>query len=111
MATAHQIRDLIAQTTTGTVRPRVPREVRDEVCRLAASRRREGVPWAVISRETGLDARKLRRWAARARRAAPVSVLRPVEVMPEPGPSEGRCLPWPPHTVMTTFPFACPSCR
>ncbi len=30
MATAHQIRDLIAQTTTGTVRPRVPREVRVE---------------------------------------------------------------------------------
>ncbi len=31
MATAHQIRDLITQTTTGTARPRVPREVRDEV--------------------------------------------------------------------------------
>ena len=28
MATAHQIRDLITETTTGTVRPRVPREVR-----------------------------------------------------------------------------------
>ncbi len=35
MATAHQIRDLIAQTTTGTARPHVPREVRDEVCRYA----------------------------------------------------------------------------
>ena len=35
MATAHQIRDLIAQTKTGTVRPRVPREVREEVCRYA----------------------------------------------------------------------------
>jgi hypothetical protein len=32
MATAHQIRDLITETTTGTVRPRVPREVREEVC-------------------------------------------------------------------------------
>ncbi len=57
MATAHRIRDLIAQATTGTVRPRVPREVRDEVCRFAASRRREGAPWAVISRETELGAR------------------------------------------------------
>jgi hypothetical protein len=36
MATARQIRDLITETTTGTVRPRVPREVRDEVCRYAA---------------------------------------------------------------------------
>ena len=39
MASAHQIRDLITQTTTGTARPRVPREVRDEVCRYAARRR------------------------------------------------------------------------
>ena len=31
MATAHQIRELITETTTGTVRPRVPREVREEV--------------------------------------------------------------------------------
>ncbi len=38
MATAHQIRDLIAQTKTGTVRPRVPREVREDVCRYAAHR-------------------------------------------------------------------------
>ncbi len=30
MASAHQIRDLITETTSGTVRPRVPREVRDE---------------------------------------------------------------------------------
>jgi hypothetical protein len=42
MATAHQIRDLISETTTGTVRPRVPREVREEVCRYAARRRKEG---------------------------------------------------------------------
>ena len=38
MATAHQIRDLIAQTTTGSARPHVPREVRDEVCRYARAR-------------------------------------------------------------------------
>ena len=55
MATAHQIRDLITETTTGTVQPRVPREVREEVCRYAARRRKEGAPWAVIARETGLD--------------------------------------------------------
>ena len=36
MATAHQIRDLITQTTTGTVRPRVPREVRDAISRFVA---------------------------------------------------------------------------
>ncbi len=55
MATAHQIRDLVAQTTTGTARPRVPREVRDEVCRYAGRRRREGAAWAMIARETGLE--------------------------------------------------------
>jgi hypothetical protein len=36
MATAHQIRDLITETTTGTVRPRVPREVRDAISRFVA---------------------------------------------------------------------------
>jgi hypothetical protein len=72
MATAQQARDLITQTTSGTLRPRVPREVRDEVCRYAARRRREGAPWAVIARETGLETRKLQRWRSRARRAAPV---------------------------------------
>jgi hypothetical protein len=79
MATAHQIRDLIAQTTTGTARPRVPREVRDEVCRYAGRRRREGAAWAVIARETGLDVGKLQRWNARARPAASVPVLVRVE--------------------------------
>jgi hypothetical protein len=86
MATAHQIRDLITETTTGTLRPRVPREVRDEVCRYAARRREQGAPWAVIARETGLDVRKLHRWQSRARRASAVSVLRPVEVLPAPEP-------------------------
>jgi hypothetical protein len=86
MATAHQIRDLITETTTGTVRPRVPREVREEVCRYAARRREQGAPWAVIARETGVDVRKLQRWQSRARRASAVPVLRPVEVLPAPEP-------------------------
>jgi hypothetical protein len=86
MATAHQIRDLITETTTGTVRPRVRREVRDELCRYAARRREKGAPWALIARETGLDVRKLQRWHSRARRRSSVAVLRPVEVLPEPEP-------------------------
>ena len=79
MATAHQIRDLITQTTSGTLRTRVPREVRDEICRYAARRRQEGAPWAVIARETtstgrstgtGAErcARDLHRWSLRASR-------------------------------------------
>ncbi len=86
MATANQIRDLITQTTTGTARPRVPREVRDEVCRYAIRRRKAGAAWAAIARETGLDVRKLQRWNTRARRTALVPVLRPV-VLPKPEPS------------------------
>ncbi len=39
--------------------------------------------WLVL-RETGLDVRKLQRWNTRARRAAQVPVLRPVEVLPAP---------------------------
>ncbi len=92
MAIAYQIRDLIAQTTTGTARHRVPREVRDEVCRYAGHRRREGAAWAVIARETGLDVPKLQRWNARARPTASVPVLRPVEVVQEPEPSQGLAL-------------------
>ncbi len=42
MATAHTIRDLIAQTTAGTARHHVPRGVRDEVYRYAGRRRSEG---------------------------------------------------------------------
>ncbi len=70
MANAHQIRDLITQTTTGAARPRVPREVRDEVCRYAVRRRKAGAVWVLIARETGLDVRKLQRWNTRASRAA-----------------------------------------
>ena len=92
MATAHQIRDLIAQTKSGSVRPRVPREVREGVCRYAARRRQEGAAWAVIARETGLEVRKVQRWNARARRTATVPVLRPVEVLPPPEPAQGLAL-------------------
>jgi len=92
MATAHQIRDLITQTTTGTVRLRVPREVREEVCRYAVRRRKPGAAWAAIARETGLDVRKLQRWSGRRRASAPVPVLRPVEVMPAPEPAQGLAL-------------------
>jgi len=92
MATAHQIRDLIAQTTTGTARARVPREVRDEVCRYAGRRRREGAAWVVIARETGLEVGKLQRWNARARPGALVPVLRPVEVVQEPASSQDLAL-------------------
>ena len=88
MANAHQIRDLITETTTGSLRHRVPREVRDEVCRYAVRRRKAGAAWALIARETGLDVRKLQRWNTRARRAASVPVLRPVEVLPQPEPRE-----------------------
>ncbi len=88
MANAHQIRELITETTSGTVRPRVPREVRDEVCRYAIRRREKGAPWAVIARETGLDVRQLQRWNTRARRGSSVAVLRPVEVLPQPEPRE-----------------------
>ncbi len=66
MASAHQIRDLIAQTTTGTARPRVPREVRDEVCRYAVRRREAGAAWSLIVRETGLDRALTARRACRA---------------------------------------------
>ncbi len=88
MANAHQIRDLITETTTGSLRPRVPREVRDEVCRYAVRRRKAGAAWAVIARETGLDLRKLQRWNTRARPSAAVPVLRPVEVLPQTEPRE-----------------------
>jgi len=39
MASSREIRELIAQTTTGTHRRRLPREVRDEVRRHAKTRR------------------------------------------------------------------------
>ncbi len=92
MASAHQIRDLITETTTGSLRPRVPREVRDEVCRYAIRRLKAGAAWSLIARETGLDIRKLQRWNTRARRVASVPVLRPVKVLPEPERPDGLML-------------------
>ncbi len=91
MATAYQIRDLIAQTT-GTARHRVPREVREEVYRYAGRRRREGAAWAVIAQETGLDVHKLQQWNARVRPAAPAPVLRPVEVVQDPASPQALAL-------------------
>jgi hypothetical protein len=68
--------------------------------RFASRRRREGAPWAVIARETGVDDRKLQRWRSRAQRSAPVPVLRPVEVVPKPDvePSGTRGRPRSPAT-------------
>ncbi len=42
----------------------------------------------MIARETGLEVGKLQRWNARARPAASVPVLRPVEVVQEPESSQ-----------------------
>ena len=55
MATAQQIRDLITQTTSGSVRLRVPCEVRDEVCRYATRRRRQGAPGGITRSSWRLD--------------------------------------------------------
>ncbi len=74
------------------MRPRVPREVRDEVCRYAGRRRRERAAWALIARETGLEVPKLQRWNARAQPTASVPVLRPVEVVQEPASSQDLAL-------------------
>jgi hypothetical protein len=66
--------------------------VREEVCRYAGRRRREGAAWAVIARETGLEVRNLQRWSGRARLSAPVPMLRPVEVAQEPATSQSLAL-------------------
>jgi hypothetical protein len=57
MATAHQMRDLTTQTTTGTVHPRVPREVRDGVCRYTVRRRKDGAAWAAIALDAAAQER------------------------------------------------------
>jgi hypothetical protein len=90
MATAHEIRSLIEQTTTGTRRRRVPEEVKEQVRRYAARRRSHGSSWEAIGRETGLEARKLRAWSRKSRKArevTPVPALRPVAVAAEPEPA------------------------
>ena len=45
MATAHEIRELIAQTTTGTHRRHAPREVREQIRRYAERRRTQGAAY------------------------------------------------------------------
>ena len=49
MATSHEIRSLIEQTTTGTRRRRVPEEVKEKVRRYSARRRTQGSSWEVIA--------------------------------------------------------------
>ncbi len=84
MATAHEIRELIAQTTTGTHRRHLPREVREQIRRYAERRRAKGAAWQAIARETALEARKLRMWCQEPLPTAPPPVLRPVQVVEEP---------------------------
>ncbi len=48
MTTAHEIRNLIKQTTTGTRRRRVPKEVKEQVRCYAVRRRTEAATWKVI---------------------------------------------------------------
>jgi len=50
MAFAHEIRELVAQTTTGTRRRYLPREVRNEVRRYAERRRAKRATWQAIGR-------------------------------------------------------------
>jgi hypothetical protein len=72
MTTAHEIRNLIEQTATGTRRRRVPEEVKEQVRRYAERRRSQAATWKAIGRETGLEARKLLAWCRKAREVAPV---------------------------------------
>jgi len=57
MTAAHEIRNLIEHTTTGTHRRRVPEEVKQQVRRYAERRRAQGATWQAIARETALEAR------------------------------------------------------
>ena len=87
MITAHEIRNLIEQTTTGTRRRRVPEEVKEQVRRYAERRRTQAATWKAIGRETGIEARQLRGWCRKPREVVPVPALRPVEVVTEPEPT------------------------
>ena len=89
MTTAHEIRNLIEQTTTGTRRRRVPEEVKEQVRRYAERRRTQAATWKAIGRETGLEARQLRAWCRKVREVTPVATLRPVEVVYESEPATG----------------------
>jgi hypothetical protein len=48
MTTAHEIRNLIKQTTTGTRCRRVPEEVKEQVRRYAERRRTQAATWKAI---------------------------------------------------------------
>ena len=84
MTTAHEIRNLIEHTTTGTHRRRVPEEVKQQVRRYAERRRAQGATWQAIARETALEARKLRAWCQKPLLTASSPVLRPVQVVEKP---------------------------
>ena len=56
MTAAHEIRNLIEHTTTGTHRRRVPEEVKQQVRHYAERRRAKGATWQTIARETALEA-------------------------------------------------------
>jgi hypothetical protein len=92
MTTAHEIRNLIEQTTTGTHRRRVPEEVKQQVRRYAERRRAQGASWQAIARETALEARKIRTWCQKSLPTASPPVLRPVQIVEEPKPSTGLVL-------------------
>jgi hypothetical protein len=62
MTTAHEIRNLIKQTTTGPRHCRVPEEVKQQIRRYAERRRAQGATWQALAREMALEARKLRAW-------------------------------------------------
>jgi hypothetical protein len=92
MATPHEIRELIAQTTTGTHRRHVPREVREQIRRYAERRRTQGAAWQAIARETALEARKLRAWCQKPLPTGSPPTLRPVQVVEKPKASTNLVL-------------------
>jgi hypothetical protein len=96
VATAHEIRELIAQTNTGTHRRHVPREVREQIRRYVERRRAKGATWQAIARETALEARKLRTWCQKPLPTGSPPVLRPVEVVEKPKASRDLVLVWGP---------------
>jgi hypothetical protein len=87
MTAAHEIRNLIEHTTTGTHRRRVPEEVKQQVRHYAERRRAQGASWQAIARETALEARKIRTWCQKSLPTASPPVLRPVQIVEEPKPS------------------------
>ena len=92
MASSREIRELIAQTTTGTHRRHVPREVREQIRRYAERRRAKGATWQAIARETALEARKLRAWCQKPLPTGSPPTLRPVQVVKKPKASTNLVL-------------------